>query len=372
MKKLIGSLFMVSVMLQACKNSSNKDHSAPKDILVTDIDSTTIPGDDFFQYANGGWLKRNTIPDDETSWGIGYLVEEELYKRKKTINEDALKSNDVTSQLIANFWQSGMDTVNIDKQGIKPLQSELDSISNLRTTQQVVSYAAKLQRIGVDVLYSPAVYQDQKHSDEMGLYVNQGGLGLPNRDYYFNTDKRTSHIRSVYPTYIAKTFINMGIDSVQAKVKAANIVSFETKLAAKSRKLEALRDPYKNYNKFAINDFDKKYPNEEWKNSLHTIGVHSVDSIIVGQPEFLSELNSLLKSTPVETLKDYLTFHLISTYSKYLSQPFQNIYFDFYSKEIRGAKAMKPRWKRVLDVEESTIGEAVGQLFVKEYFNENA
>lgn len=144
------------------------------------------------------------------------------------------------------------------------------------------------------------------------------------------------------------------------------------KLAAKSRKLEDLRDPYKNYNKMAITTLAQKYPNGKWSESLKTIGVHSVDSVIVGQPEFLQELNNLIKTENVQTLKDYLSFHLVNEFTPYLSKPFVDAHFDFYSKNIRGAQAMRPRWKRVLDAEEGAIGEALGQLFVKEYFNEKA
>lgn len=374
MHKITLPAFALSMLLWSCKNNTKDSSTSPKeDILSANMDTTIHPADDFFQFANGGWIKRNAIPVDESSWGIDKLVNEELYKRKLEINETAAKQGGGgVNQLIGNFWISGMDTINIDKQGIQPLKAYLDKINSLQSFQQAVAYAAELQRSGVETFYGQGAYQDQKNSDKIAYYISQGGLGMPNRDYYFNMDARTSKIRTAYPIYISKIFQLLGDDTTAAHVKANAVLAFETKIAAKSRKLEDLRDPYKNYNKVAITKLNKQYPNEDWSNSLKTIGVHSVDSVIVGQPEFLQEINNLVKSTPLETLKDYMRFSLVNSYAAYLSQPFVNANFDFYGKTIRGAQAMRPRWKRVLDAEENAIGEAVGQLFAKEYFNEKA
>ena len=374
MKQNVIFLLSLVTLFLACKNDGKSPSGENKeDILKANIDSTVKPGDDFFEFANGGWTKSNPIPADESGWGIANLVNEELYKRKLAINEEAVKdSKNAVSKMIGNFWQSGMDTVGIEKEGIKPLQAELDKINALQTYEQVVAFAAQMHKYGVDVFYSEGVWQDQMQSDKMAYYISQGGLGLPNRDYYFNTDSRTTKVREAYPVYVAKMFGLMGHDSVAAKTKAASIIAFEKKLAAKSRKLEDLRDPYKNYNKMAIATFVEKYPNSKWNEALTTIGVHSVDSVIVGQPEFLQELNALVTSENIQTLKDYLSFHLVNDFAPYLSKAFVDANFDFFGRTLRGAQAMRPRWKRVLDVEENAIGEALGQLFAKEYFNEKA
>ncbi len=372
MRKQFLLAFTVAAFLYSCNNEPTATSSHKEDILKSNIDTTVRPGEDFFQFANGGWIGNNPIPAEESAWGIANLVNEELYKRKLAINEEAVKNNDALSKMIGNFWQSGMDTTAIEQDGLNPLQEKLNEIAALQNHQQIPDYAAQLHRHGIGVFYSEGVGQDQMQSEQMAYYIFQGGLGLPNRDYYFHTDARTTKIREAYPAYITRLFLLMGEDQETAAAKAAGIIAFEKKLAATSRKLEDLRDPYRNYNKMAITTLAAKYPNSNWEQTLKTIGVHSIDSVIIGQPEFLQELDLLMKNEKLPILKDYLSFHLVNSFCTYLSNDFVQANFDFYGKTLRGAQAMRPRWKRVLDVEETAIGEALGQLFAKEYFNEKA
>jgi putative endopeptidase len=225
---------------------------------------------------------------------------------------------------------------------------------------------------GVGVFFNESPGQDEKNSDVMAYHMGQGGLGLPNRDYYFNTDERTSRIRKEYPNYLARIFMLMGADSTSASAKSASVAAMETRLASSSRKLEDLRDPYKNYNKMAISGLKTISPSIDWPSVLDVMGVKHVDSVIIGQPEFYKQLDKVISTEKIQTLRDYMAFHLVRTYAAYLSRPFVNANFEFYNKTIRGAKQMKPRWKRVLDAEEGAMGEALGQLFAKEYFNETA
>ncbi len=373
MNRQIIGLVLLAASLTACNQSSQKTASK-QDILQADIDSTVNPADDFFDYANGGWIKKNPIPSDETSWGIGKLVQNELYDRLKNINDKALKAGAKTGvdQQIGDFWFAGMDTTAIEQQGIKPLAEELNKIAAMQTPKDVMTQAARMHTYGVGVFYDEGVSQDEKNSDVNAYHMGQGGLGLPNRDYYFNTDERTSKIRNAYPAYVATIFQLMGADSNQAKAKAAAVISLETKLAKASRKLEDLRDPYKNYNKMAITGMNKISPTIDWPVYLKAMGVKNVDSVIVGQPEFYTELDKVIATENIQTLKDYMSFHLVRTFAPYLSTPFSDANFNFYSKLIRGAKQQRPRWKRVLDAEEGAMGEALGQLFVREYFSETA
>ncbi len=374
MRQLIAAI-TIATIFAACNNATHQseDNKTKEDILKAHVDTSIHPGDDFFVFANGRWIKENPIPSDETSWGIADLVDNELYTRKLAICEAAAKKSQTPIEaMIGNFWQSGMDTIAINKEGIQALREELSAISALETAEQITSYTAQMHRYGVGVFYSEGVGQDAKSSDVMAYYISQGGLGLPNRDYYFNTDVRTAKIRDAYPSYIAKLFGLMGDDTATAKTKALAVVAFETKLAKASRKLEDLRDPYRNYNKMSLEALNKNYPNSQWAATLKAIGVQQVDSVIVGQPEFLQALNTLIKTEKVATMKDYMAFHLMSNFSPFLSDDFASANFDFYSKLIRGAKEMRPRWKRVLDAQERAMGEAIGQLFVKEYFSEKA
>jgi len=373
MKRILYGGVAASLLFTACNSAEKKE--TKQDILVTNRDTTVSPADDFFEYANGGWIKANPIPAEETSWGIAHLVQNELYNRLLHINEEAQKKNAKSGadQQIGDFWHSGMDTVAIEKAGIEPLRPMLDKINSLQTPQEVMAYAAELHTQGLGVFFGEGVSQDAMNSEVMAYYMSQGGLGMPNRDYYFNTDERTAKIRSEYPNYIARTLVLMGIDSATAKTKAANILAMETKLAQQSRKLEDLRDPYANYNKMAIADLQKKMsPGTNWPALLTTMGVKNIDSVIIGQPEFFKQLDKVVSTTDMQTLKDYMAFHLVRSNGNYLSKAFVDNNFNFYSKLIRGAQELRPRWKRVLDAEEGAMGEALGQLFAKEYFNEKA
>jgi putative endopeptidase len=371
MNKTLLSVVVFAALLSACQQPKAVK---TEDILVSNMDTTVDPRADFFHYANGGWLKRNPIPNDETSWGIGNKVKEELYNRLKKINELAIQKNAKTGvdQQIADFWYSAMDTASIEAKGVEPLRNELNAIQALKTAADVMDQAAKMHTYGSGVFFGEGTQQDAKQSDVMAYYMGQGGLGLPDRDYYFNTDPITTKVRNAYPQFVTHMLMLSGIDSVHAAEKAAHIIALETKLAKASRKLEDLRDPYANYHKMAISDLKKTYPGIDWAGVIAKIGVKHVDSVIIGQPEFFKALDNVVTTENIETLKDYLTFHLVRSFANTLSTPFVNANFDFYGKTINGAKQLRPRWKRTLDAEEEAIGEALGQLFAREYFNETA
>lgn len=369
MKKLLLILSIVLISLTSCKNNQ----SAKQDILASDIDTAIRPQDDFFEYANGRWLKNNPIPNAYKSWGIVNLVQNDLYDRLRKINEDAVKSPAGNiSQKIANFWNSGMDSAALEHQSLAILQPQLNAIENIKNINDVLSLAANFDVIGVSSLFSSDISQDAKNSDLEAFYVDQGGLGLPNRDYYFNTDKRTTDIRNAYIVHIQKMLIIAGEDSITAKNESVNIFNLERKLAAASRKLADLRDPYKNYNKFLVNDFYKKTPNINWDEWLKQIGTKNVDTVIVGQPEFFTALNKELNATPIIIWKTYMKWHLLNSLGGYVNTQFEKESFAFYGEKMSGLKEQKPRWKRVLEMEENAMGEALGQLFVKEYFPEKA
>lgn len=356
----------------SCQNGQG--NSPAKDILAANMDTTVHPGDDFFTYGNGAWIKANPIPPDESSWGIGNLVEEELYTRKRAISEKAIidKANGGITQKIADFWQSGMDSIGADKAGLTALQPELNEIERISNMGDLLTVLADLHEKGVGAAMSESEWQDEKNSDVMAYYLNQGGLGMPNRDYYFKTDARTANIRSKYGPHIATMLRLSGYDSIKAEKSSKAIIALETSLAANSRKLEDLRDPYKNYNKFAVKDLPKLTPSIDWDAWLKNLGITHLDSAIVGQPEFYKNLEVQLKQQSLDTWKDYLRWQLINSYADVLSSPYVNAHFDFYGRLLGGRDQLKPRWKRVLDEEESGMGEALGQLFVKEYFNEKA
>jgi len=367
-KKFIG-LMAAATLFAACNQDTPKQ-AIKEDVLRAHLDTSVSPGDDFFSYAHGTWMKANPIPADEATYGIGELVQKELYTKLLKINEEALQKSEKTGpgQQIGDFWYSAMDTVNIEKNGATPLKDELDKIAAIKTREELIDVTAHLHVIGVNAFFNEAIQQDAKHSDVMAYAMDQGGLGMPIRDFYFNTDERTIKVRSKYPGYIATIFRLLGTDSAQANTKASAIVTLETQMAKASRKLEDLRDPYRNYNKIAIAQLHTISPTINWTKCLQQIGVQHVDSVIVGQPEFYTALDKLIATTDIQTLKDYLTFHFVATFSGYLSKDFEDASFNFYSRTIRGVEAMRPRWRRALDAEEGAIGEQLGKLFVKEFF----
>jgi putative endopeptidase len=368
MKKASLILFGLVIVFSACKNETTQP-----DFLAKNIDSTVNPADDFFDYAVGTWAKNTPIPGEESSWGIGNLVKEEIYVRLRKINEDAVEKSSAkgVEEKIGNFWYSGMDTLSIEKQGLQPLKADFDDINRIQNVNDLINEASVLHNKGVSALFNAYVAQDDKNSEMYAFQMTQGGLGLPNRDYYFNTDERTEGVRKAYNNYLVKTFMQLGNDSANAVRIAENVYNLEKRLANSSRKLAALRDPYKNYNKMAISGLSTMAGKVDWKAYLKNIKADKVDSVIVGQPEFYTNLSNELKATAIEEWKDYLRFHLVSSSAPYLDkQTFAN-YFE-YRKSLTGTSAPRPRWKRVIDAEEDAMGEALGQIFVKEYFNETA
>jgi putative endopeptidase len=344
------------------------------DFLVRNIDPTTSPTKDFFTYANGGWIKRTPIPLEESAWGIGQLVQEDIYQRLRKISEDATTTHAPTGsvpQQIGDLWHSGMDSVSINRQGLTALKESLQSIDNIHNIKDLLKVSAALHRKGMDVLFSDNVGQDDMNSEKMAYQLSQGGLGMPNRDYYFNTAKKPAQVRKAYRHYLYLIFRRLGKDSLSAQVRAEAVFSLETILAKASRKLEDLRDPIKNYNKLAFAAVVQLSPAIDWSAWLRDIGISELDSFIVRQPEFYTALNGELTSTSLADWKSYLQAHLILAAAKYLDQRTYTDYFQ-YSKTLTGAARPRPRWKRVLDAEERAMGEALGQLFVKEYFPEKA
>ncbi len=366
-----GILIFSGIYLSSCQSKSSE--STQRDILKEVVDTTVSPKDDFFKYAVGNWIKKNPIPASESGWGIGSIVQEETYGRLKSISEESAGktgSEGSNEQKIGDFWFTGMDSLGIEKQGITPVKADLERITAIKDIEGVLSEVALQQTSGMSTLFGSYVFQDEKNSEEQALHLYQGGLGLPDRDYYFNTDNRNSNIRKEYKAHIQRMFKLLGNDEATAAKNMTNVYALEETLAKNSRKIEALRDPYKNYNKMDLAALDKLAPSMKFSDLFVKMKMPQVKSAVVGQPEFYTAVDKLLKTTPIDTWKAYLTWNFISNYAGNLSSPFAKEDFHFYRTVLRGVKEMKPRWKRVLDAEERLLGDALGQLFVKNYYSE--
>jgi len=359
-------LFFIS-----CHSTEKKE--AP-DFLAENIDTTINPAGDFFLYANGGWIKKNPIPADQSRWSVGSLINLDIYNRLRVINEKAVTEHAAPgsiTQKIGDFWYSGMDSTGIEKEGLDPLKPDLIKIEKVSSFDEFLKVSAELGKSGVDALMGGGIYQDEKKSDRMALHLSQGGLGMPDRDYYFNTDEKSTNVRNAYQVYLYNSFRTLGKDSAAALKAAGDVYQLESRLAKASRKIAALRDPNANYHKMGISRIQKQYRNVKWKDFFTSSGLPEMDSIIVGQPEFLDALNQELIKTPLGVWKNYLSFHLLNSSAPYMYEAVFNDRFN-YARTLSGVKVPKPRWKRVLDAEENAIGEALGHLFVNEYFPEKS
>ena len=370
-KKIYVTL-LAAFVLAAC-NQPIPNNTKP-DVLAKNMDTTLLPGEDIFQYANGGWIKNNPIPAEESQWGIGNLVIEENTKRLRTISENAAKENAANgsaAQKIGNFWQAAMDTMKIEAAGTTPLNTYINKIESINDTKSLLSVLAELDQIGVNGPIQFFVAQDAKQSDLNALQLWQTGIGLPEREYYFKNDSSTLNIRTAYVKNITQTLMLIDEDSLIAAKAATDILSLETSLAKAHKKLEDLRDPYANYNKMKFANLSKICPAVNWDNYLIENGIGKSDSVIVGQPAYYQALNNLLNNSPLATWKNMMRYRLTKRFSEVLPDKFGQLAFDF-SKLFSGAKERKPRWKRVIRAEENVMGELLGQLYVKEFFNEKA
>ncbi|MEP6833012.1 MAG: M13 family metallopeptidase [Gemmatimonas sp.] len=376
MRTSFGIVASASLLLMACsKPDAPAAAVAAEDFLAANMNPAVNPADDFFEYTNGGWLKKNPIPETESLWSIGKVVIEQLNANLRHINEDAAAKPGAAGtelQKIGDFWAAAMDTTHAEQLGSHPMDVELKRIDGIATAHDALDVAFEMQPLAIGALFDVSVYQDEKASNEMSVHLSQGGLGLPDRDFYVNADTGVARTRTEYVSHIARTLSLLGRDSTAAKTDAANVMAFETALAKASRKLEDLRDPQANYNKMTPAEMtSKRTPSIDWNGKLAAWKVQP-PNVIVGQPEFFSAMDALVAKTPAPVLKDYLRFHLVASYSPYLSKTFDQENFRFNDAVLSGQKVQRDRWKRVLDAEGSAIGMMLGKLFVKEYFPETA
>lgn len=372
MRKYCFTLFAGSFILMASMPSCKSiEKSEGPDALASHIDTTVVPGDDFFAYANGAWFKQNPIPASEQSNGIFQLVQDTVNAQIRQICESSAAETNASKgsnkQKIGDFFYSGMDSVSLNKKGISDLKADFDRVDQVKDINGIIKEAAYIQTVASSPLFSFWVSQDDKNSSKYQLFIHQGGLSLPDRAYYFDTDARTKTIREKFVVHVAKMFEIMGFAAKDAKMAAAKLMEIETDLAKVSRKREDLRDPFSNYNKLTFSSLKQLTPDIDWTLFLNSVGLAKADSLIVGQPEFLAALNSALKKYPQQDWKNYLKFHLLSGLAEYMDDKTYLEDFNFYATTLRGIQEPKPRWKRVVGNTDGSLGELIGQVYVKEY-----
>lgn len=341
------------------------------DPLNVNRDFSVKPGTDFFKYANGTWFKNNPIPASETTNGLWDLISDTVNAQIKRICE--LSAEDVNApmgsnkQKIGDFYFSGMDTDNIEKLGMEPLKEDFDKINAITDIKSLLNVMAYLRKISVDPGFSFYLGQDEKNSEKYAINFGQGGLGLGEREYYLSTDEGNVTIRNQYVNHLTAMFKLMGNDDKTAAGNAAIVMKMETQFANDSRKMEDLRDPERNYNKMSVDKFNQLTPSVSWVEVIGNLGISNPDTVIVGQPEFFTGFEKSLKNFSIEEWKTYLRWNLINTYSDYLSKPFVDQNFEFYYKVLEGVPEQKPRWKKIVDQTNGSLGELIGQVYVAEY-----
>lgn len=337
---------------------------------VTSMDRTADPCVDFYAFSCGGWQKNNPIPPDQTSWSVyGKLYEDNLkYLRGILEQASVAKDRDPVRQKIGDYYAACMDESRVEQLGAKPMQSDLDAIDALKNTRDLAPVVARLHLSGDSMLFGSGSQQDPDNSDAMIVVVAQGGLGLPDRDYYTNNDAKSKEIRQRYVQHVQKMFQLLGDTEETAKRNAANVMRIETALAKASITRVERRDPYKVTHKMKTAELNNLAPNFNWTEYFSASGTPSFDLLNVAEPDFFKELNKQLGKVSLADWKSYLRYHVANSDAPYLSSAFVNENFDFYSKYLRGAKELPPRWKRCVEYVDDELGEALGQEYVRKTF----
>ncbi|MCS4297957.1 MULTISPECIES: M13 family metallopeptidase [Acinetobacter] len=335
------------------------------------FDQNVKGNDDFYQHVNGGWLKNTEIPADKSRWGTFDILHEESLKQLHDIVDELSKQQLVegsSEQKVASLYANFMDEKSIEALGIQPIQAEITNVDALKSKKDIAQLAAHFSRIGVTSPFDVGIDQDMKNSTEMVAMLGQSGLGLPDRDYYLKNDAKFKKIRSQYLKYIEKTLTLAG--DKQAAQHAQGILKLETQIAKIQWSNVQNRDVTKLYNIYKTQDLAKLSPKIDWQTYLEKQELSDkIKTIQVIQPSYFKGLSPIVDNTSLEVWKAYFKFHLVSDFSSLLSQAFVDNSFDFYSKQLREIKEQKPRWKRGVQLVEGTLGESLGQIYVKKYFS---
>ena len=308
---MIASIFMAAAFV-SCNNSSSEKKT---DVMVSHIDSTVKPGTDFFLFANGKWFRENPIPASEQSNGLWQLISDTINAQIRNICESSAKITDApkgsAKQKIGDFFYSGMDSVTINKQGLSGLENDLNRIDAISDPDGLAREVAYIHAVSGAPMFRFYVTQDDMLSNKYAIFINQGGLSLPERSYYFDNDPQAVKVRGKFVEYLQKMFMIMGYPEKEAVIAADRTMKLETEIARKSRKLEDTRDPIKNYKKISYAQLKQSMPSFKWDEFMTVAGLQKVDSVITGQPEFLKAINDNLKSFPLTDWKNYLKIQLI-------------------------------------------------------------
>jgi putative endopeptidase len=367
----------------AKKEAASKPHveKNPPPFDTKNMDTSVKPGDDFFVYANGGWLKRTPIPPEYARWGsFNELIEKnndalhEIAEKaakvapKEATKEKVEKAASAELQKVGDFYASGMDEKKINETRAKPLKDEFDRINAMKDQTDLVKEVGRLHSMGVGALFGFTSGQDDKNSTMVIAQAFQGGLGMPDRDYYTKEEDASKKLREQYVAHVTKMFTLLGNSKDVAAKNAKTVMEIETSLAKPARTRVELRDPQKNYNKMPQADLQKLTPDFNWSDYFGATNLTEPGDINVGQPDFFKAANDVFKTVSLDDWKTYLRWHLVHSEAPALSTDFEKENFNFFDKTLTGVKVQKPRWKRVVAATDNEVGEALGKLYMAEHF----
>lgn len=371
--RLLHSLAIAAALTASTATYAQKETSKAKVIDPANMDLTVKPGDDFMQYAGGTWLQKNPVPPKETRWGSFTILRDFNVKAVREILSaaavDKTAAEGTVKRRVGDFYAAGMDSLAVEKAGFTPIASDYQRAARVNSVDQLLDEIVyqRTNAIGAP-LFGFFIGQDRKHPNVMAVQLSQGGTSMPDRDYYLKSDPRTKKIQAAYDAYVTKLFVLAGESEATAQQRAKIVFELEKKLAAAQMSRVEMRDPYKTYNKFALADLNSKTPGFRWATTLTKLGVATPqDSVLVNSPKFFVTADSLLTRVPMTDWQTYLQWNVLRSAAPLLNHAFVSANFA-YSQALSGQKVMTPRWQRMSQLTDNTIGDLLGQLYVEKHF----
>jgi len=376
MKPLLpkAGVLAAAIFIASCSNNSDRTLQKPT-LNVNDLSTELDPGNDFYRYVNKSWMDANPMPDDKSRFGWFDILLEQNRENLKAIFTEVTTGevkHGTVAQKIGDFYNSGMDTLAIEKEGLSKLTFLLDKVDALKSSDDVIELCGLLQSYQLVPLFAYYVSADEKNSKMNIAGLWQTGLGLPDRDYYLEDDESSEEIRKAYTTFLTTIFTLSGDNDKTAEQKASDVLTFEKGLAKASYTRLQNRDPHLTYNKIDGTQLNKTYSLINWDAFFKGMNQPVPAEINVSQTSYVDYVGETLNSTSINTWKNYLESLIIRSFTSYLPKAYTDASFELYGKTIQGRSEMEPRWKRVQGVTSSALGEAVGQLFVERHFPEEA
>jgi putative endopeptidase len=370
-KGIIYLSIVFAMILSSCNENKKAAHDAVKGIDVANMDATAIPGNDFYRYADGGWMDSNPLKPEYARYGTFDALHEKSQEQvKDLVIEIAQKTNAPGSvaQKIGDLYSLAMDSDRLNRESAAPLLPYLEPVKAIKDKSEITEAMAKMLRNGVYPFFYSYVSADDMNSSMNILHINQGGYRMGDRDYYLENDEKTVNIRSKYVELIEKLFGLSGYDTAEAQKASGAIMQIETQLAKVALPREALRDPVANYHKITVDELSERSQEINWPVFFQTIGIKDIQELNLSQLEPIAEVSNILKTCALEDIKYYLLWNVILSSSNCLSDEFSEARFDFYGKTLSGKEQQLERWKRTVNMLDGSLGEAVGQLYVERYF----